>query len=147
MLIIIIPLLIAFLFVSWLLLDRYYTTKRFLEKYEAEKKRNRNAKYTSGSKTRKRTKDVDMAIGPATALAGAATIHHLRNHNGKDVDIHNENVNAMLDEELDDMYMMDEDEAMDYYGEVHNYSDDTYVDSSYDDAAYDDYMASLDEDY
>lgn len=129
--------LLAFIFVSWLLWDRHYGTKRFIKKLEAQEKLKKSKKHAGASKKNRR-KEKNVVVGPATALAGAALIHQLRkqNHHDNDVDTPSDDI-ADLYDDMDDLYMMDQDEEMDYYNGV----------QSDDDAAYDDYMASLDDEY
>lgn len=131
--------LLAFIFVSWLLWDRHYGTKRFIEKMEAQEKKKNSQKHVSVSKKKKSTKETDVVVGPATALAGAAMIHYLRNHNHNDKDMvtPSDDIIGLYDDDLADLYMMDAVETVDDYDEVQND----------DDTAYDDYMASLDNDY
>lgn len=138
MLVIHILTILAFIFVSWLLWDRHYGNKRFLEKLEAKEKQGKSPKYTGVSKNKNRKNKTNVVVGPATALAGAAMIHHLKkhNHNENEVVTHSDDVTDLYDDELDDLYMMDEEGIMDEYDEMQND----------DNAAYDDYLASLDDD-
>lgn len=131
--------ILAFIFVSWLLWDRHYGYKRFLKKYEAKEKQRNSLNYEGNSKKKNSANKKNVVVGPATALAGVAMIHHLKKHNHKENEVVTafDDINDLYDEELNHLYMMDEEKAIDYYDEVQNV----------DNAAYDDYMASIDDDY
>jgi hypothetical protein len=105
----------------------------------------------------KDSKNVNVEIGAATALAGAALYHQYQKHHKQDDTTENPGErHELLDNEFNELDVVHDDINDMYDPYINDVSyDNDYSSASYDDysgysddvAAYDDFMASMDDDY
>lgn len=139
-----------------------YKKPKNTENVVAEKltRKNQNtphAQVTNAAGANKDSKNVNVEIGAATALAGAALYHQYQKHHKQDdASVNPGEKHELLDNEIDEIDVAHDDinDMYDPYINDVSYNND-YSSVSYDDysgysddvAAYDDFMASMDDDY
>lgn len=134
-------LILAFIFVTWIVWENKYGNERFIKKYTAKQKRDQELirTRTDKGKRKARQEQINVDVGPATIAAGAAFLHHHREVDHQQVepiDPYKEDL-GLYDDSLDNLYEMDRSESLEFFGDT----------QSYDNADYDDYLASIDDDY
>ena len=130
-------LVVAFIFVTWIVWENKYGNKRYVKKLTAIEKRDQKLIRTKTDKGKRKAslEQINVDVGPATAIAGAALLHKLGDKEpqpNEPIDPYKEDL-GLYDDSLDNLYEMDRLESLEYF-------DDS---QSYDNADYDDYMALL----
>jgi hypothetical protein len=146
-------LILIFILVTWALWENRFGNKRYVKKMTAIEKRDRELirTRTKKGKRKQRLEQADIAVGAATAIAGAALLHNHREdkqQTKEPIDPYKEDL-GLYDDSLDNLYDMDRVESLEYFGDVqsYDYTDNYDSGSCYDHADYDDFIASMDDDY